>query len=291
MTAIARSVPAVSTLLRLGRVSNLPTVWTDVTAAAVIAGTERIDALVLIIPAMTAFYIGGMYLNDFFDRVIDARERPGRPIAAGAIGAGAVAASGFGLLLLGIVLMAPFGGRAVACGALLAAAILVYDVWHKGNPLSPVVMGVCRALVYIGTCVAMAGELSSAALLGALALTSHVAGLTYAARQEHLNRVGSLWPLLLLAMPFLVAIASRAGTWTVLLALTLLFAADVVAIDHLARRRAPGAVGLAVSGLIAAICIVDAVAIAWAGGSAALVVLCAAGYGLTRIAQRVIPGT
>ena len=52
---------------------------------------------------MTAFYVGGMYLNDFFDRDIDARERPGRPIHAGDISAGAVSAIGFGLLAVGVV--------------------------------------------------------------------------------------------------------------------------------------------------------------------------------------------
>ena len=54
--------------------------------------------------AMTAFYVGGMYLNDYFDREIDARERPGRPINAGEITAGAVSLIGFGLLALGILL-------------------------------------------------------------------------------------------------------------------------------------------------------------------------------------------
>ena len=33
------------------------------------------------------FYIGGMYLNDAFDRDIDARERPERPIPSGHVGA------------------------------------------------------------------------------------------------------------------------------------------------------------------------------------------------------------
>ena len=54
---------------------------------------------------MTAFYVGGMYLNDFFDRDIDARERPGRPIHAGDISAGAVSAIGFALLAVGAALL------------------------------------------------------------------------------------------------------------------------------------------------------------------------------------------
>ena len=50
---------------------------------------------------MTAFYVGGMYLNDYFDRAIDARDRPGRPIDAGEIRAGSVLLIGFGLLAVG----------------------------------------------------------------------------------------------------------------------------------------------------------------------------------------------
>jgi 4-hydroxybenzoate polyprenyltransferase len=46
-----------------------------------------------------------------------------------------------------------------------------------------------------------------------------------------------------------------------------------------------------VSGLIAAICLVDAVAVAAAGGSIAIVAFCVLGYPLTRLFQKVIPGT
>jgi 4-hydroxybenzoate polyprenyltransferase len=128
-------MPAWSTLLRLGRISNLPTVWTNVLAGSAIAGGARPDVLVLIGTAMTALYVGGMYLNDFFDRAVDARNRPGRPIDAGEIKAATVSTIGFGLLALGVLLMIPFGFAAVACGVALAAAIVLYDLWHKGNPL------------------------------------------------------------------------------------------------------------------------------------------------------------
>jgi hypothetical protein len=290
MIATAGPVSSLSTLLRLGRISNLPTVWTNVIAGLVIAGGVRLDQFALIALAMTAFYVGGMYLNDFFDRAIDVRERPGRPIDAGEISAGAVSAIGFGLLATGVALMLPLGPAAAASAVLLAATIVLYDVWHKGNPLSPLVMGLCRALVYIGAGVAVTGKLSNAALIGAFALTSHVAGLTYVAKQENLNKIGNLWPLLMLAVPFLAALPAWMA-WPVAGSLVLLLAADAAAIWLLVRRLAPGAVPRAVSGLIAAICLVDAVAIAWAGGSMALVAVCALGYPLTRLFQNVIPGT
>ena len=138
---------------------------------------------------MTAFYVGGMYLNDFFDRDIDARERPGRPIHAGDISAGAVSAIGFILLAVGVVLLVRFGLLTVIWGLALAGAIVLYDAWHKGNVFAPVIMGLCRAFVYLATGAAVSGEIRVALIAGAVALAAHVIGLTYAAKQENLNQV------------------------------------------------------------------------------------------------------
>ena len=292
MSAAAAQMPSLSTLLRLGRISNVPTVWTNVLAGSIIAGgAGHSDEVALIAIAMTAFYVGGMYLNDYFDRTIDARDRPGRPIDAGEIRASSVMLIGFGLLTAGIALMIAFGFGAILCGLLLAGVIVLYDVWHKGNMLSPVVMGLCRALVYIGTGVAMAGGISNATVVGAAALACHVAGITYAAKQESLDRVGNFWPLVLLAVPLIVALPVLFDGWTTIAAFVLLLAADAATIRLLVKRPSPGAVPLAISGLIAAICLVDALAIAAAGGRIVIVAICALGYPLTRLFQKSIPGT
>ena len=149
------------TLLRLGRVSNLPTVWTNVLAATVLAGGAWQNARIgLVLVAMSLFYVGGMYLNDYFDRAIDARERPGRPIPAGDITANAVAAAGFGMLFAGVVLLAATGVIAAVMGLVLAALIVAYNLFHKGVALSPVTMGLCRAFVYFGAAAAVAGQVS-----------------------------------------------------------------------------------------------------------------------------------
>jgi 4-hydroxybenzoate polyprenyltransferase len=292
MSVISAQVPSVWTLLRLGRISNLPTVWTNAIAGSVIAGgARRPTEIALIAIAMSAFYIGGMYLNDFFDRAIDARERPDRPIAAGEIRTSTVSAIGFGLLTIGIGLMLPFGQRATLWGTLLAAAIVLYDVWHKGNVLSPIIMGVCRALVYLGAGVAIAGDISGTLVAGAFALAAHVIGLTYAAKQESLDKVGNLWPLMFLAVPLLLAIPAISAGWIVVASFALLLAADALAIRLLAKRPIAGAVPRAVSGLIAAICLVDGLAIALVGAQPLLVFGCAIGYPLTRIFQSSVPGT
>jgi 4-hydroxybenzoate polyprenyltransferase len=292
MTVVAVRAPSAQTLLRLGRVSNLPTVWTNVIAGATIANAAATIADVAVVGlVMTAFYVGGMYLNDFFDREIDARERPGRPIHAGDIGAGTVSAIGFALLAIGVALLAPFGLLTAIWGLALAAAIVLYDAWHKGNIFAPVIMGLCRALVYLATGAAVSGEIRSTLIIGATALAAHVIGLTYAAKQENLNQVGKLWPLFILAGPVLFALSGISGGWPVVIGAFVLCAVDIAAVRLLARRVTPDAVPRAVSMLIAAICLVDALAVALYGGGILLACLCASGYVLTRLFQAVIPGT
>ena len=292
MTVVAVRAPSAQTLLRLGRVSNLPTVWTNVIAGATIANAAATIADVAVVGlVMTAFYVGGMYLNDFFDREIDARERPGRPIPAGDISAGAVLAIGFALLAIGVALLAPFGPLTAIWGLALAAAVVLYDAWHKGNIFAPVIMGLCRALVYLATGAAVSGEIRSTLIIGATALAAHVIGLTYAAKQENLNQVGKLWPLFILAGPLLFALSGISGGWPVVIGAFVLCAVDIAAVRLLARRVTPDAVPRAVSMLIAAICLVDALAVALYGGGLLLASLCASGYVLTRLFQAVIPGT
>src|SRR3954447_4400163 len=292
MNVVALRAPSAQTLLRLGRVSNLPTVWTNVIAAAAIANAAaNIVDVALVGLAMTAFYVGGMYLNDFFDRDIDARERPGRPIHAGDIRAGVVSTIGFALLAAGMALLLRFGLLTVIYGLALAGAIVLYDAWHKGNIFAPMIMGLCRALVYLATGAAVSGEIRFALIAGAIALAAHVIGLIYAAKQENLNQVGRLWPLAVLAGPLLVALPGILSGLLVVTTCLLLCAADLAAVRLLAQRTAPDAVPRAVSMLIATICLVDALAVALYGGGILLVCICASGYLLTRLFQMSIPGT
>jgi len=91
------------TALRLGRISNLPTVWSNVLVGALLAGGLLADArLPLLMAALSLFYVGGMFLNDAFDREFDAAHRPERPIPSGQVTAQQVFGIGFGLLAAGL---------------------------------------------------------------------------------------------------------------------------------------------------------------------------------------------
>ena len=72
---------SLSVALQLGRVSNLPTVWTNALAGIVLAGGQPWTASALLAGiGLSLLYVSGMYLNDAFDRDIDAKDRPSRPI-------------------------------------------------------------------------------------------------------------------------------------------------------------------------------------------------------------------
>jgi hypothetical protein len=292
MTQLVRAMPHLSTLLQLGRVSNLPTVWTNVIAGTVLSGAAVFEARTAAVAlVMSAFYVGGMYLNDAFDRAVDARERPSRPIPAGKIPVSTVYLIGFGLLALATATMSLFGPLAGALGAALALAIVAYNLWHKGNPAAPAMMGFCRALVYAGAAAVATASVGTTIIVWALALGAHIVGLTYAAREENFDRVDRLWPLAILVLPLLLALPHLARGGLVALTFVALLLANAVAVRLLATRRIPGAVPKAVAGLIAGVCLVDALAVAIAGGGGALVGLCLAGFVLTRIFQKAVPGT
>jgi 4-hydroxybenzoate polyprenyltransferase len=283
--------PLLYTLLTLGRVSNLPTVWTNVLAGTVLAGGGWQGwRFAGVLAAMTLFYVGGMYLNDYFDRSIDADERPGRPIPSGQISASAVAAIGYMLLVAGLALMASMGAASALAGASLAAAIVAYDAFHKANQAAPVLMGLCRALVYCGAAAAVVGTVSAAVVLAAFAMLAYVAGLTYAAKRETLDSIGNLWPLLILSAPMVLALPALGQGLTAVAVYAALAVACAYAIYLLQQRPFAGAVPKAVGWLIAGISLVDAALLAAAGAiETAIAAVC--GFILTSIMQRYIAGT
>jgi 4-hydroxybenzoate polyprenyltransferase len=181
---------ALRTALRLGRVSNLPTVWTNVMAGVALNG-GGLDPRVIVPVAMAAslFYVAGMYLNDAFDWRWDAQHRPERPIPAGQVKAGTVFAAGFAMMAAGLVLLAVGPGRpAPLFGGLgLGACILVYDLSHKNNPLAPVVMGLCRVAVYVIAALAVSAHLTTAVYVGGGLQLVYLIALTLVARHEHKN--------------------------------------------------------------------------------------------------------
>ena len=285
------------TLLRLGRVSNLPTVWSNSLAGLVLAGSGvMLDVGLALMVIMSLFYVGGMYLNDAFDQHIDAVERPERPIPSGQISATAVYTSGFIMLALGIAALFWWGqsmDRGIApglCGIALAGAIVYYDWRHKTDPVGPAWMGLCRVLVYLAAAFLVTAQPPVILYLGAVALFCYLIGLTYIAKQENLGRVANLWPLLFLAVPAAAAVWIGATDGIFALALAIVFVVWMINALRYLWRRQPGDIPRAVVSLIAGMSLLDAVLIAHMGAPqmAAAAAVC---FVLTLAFQHFIPGT
>jgi UbiA prenyltransferase family len=288
------------TLLTLGRTSNLPTTWSNVLAGAVLTGVPFGPAqLGVLLLCASAFYEGGMFLNDAFDAEIDAVERPDRPIPAGVISRRLVFVLGFGLLAvgLGLLLAAPFlkllrpGWGAALAGLSTCTAVLAYDRWHKGHAWSPLLMGACRAGLYATAALAVSGRLEPPALLGAGALWLYIIGLTHIARFETGTVMDRAWVSAFVLSPLVVALPGLVARPGLLPALcfVLLLAWSVRSMSF-ALRGGKGQIPRAVVSLIAGVSLVDALFISQHGPP--LAVLAAFGaFLLTLKWQRRIAGT
>jgi heme O synthase-like polyprenyltransferase len=283
------------TLLELGRVSNLPTVASNVLAAAALTGAPlgTLPVAVTLLAGML-FYVGGMVLNDAFDAEIDARERPERPIPSGRATRRAVFVLGFSLLGVGLALLlalvlfgrAVGGIRLFAAGTATVFAVVAYDRLHKGIAWSPVVMGLCRAGLYAMGAYAVSAAPPDAVGAAGLLLLLYVVGLTHIARFETASNVGRLWPAAFLFLPLVVA-ATRPTL--PMIAVGALFAVWTVRGIVLAARGGRQ-IGRGVVSLIAGMALFDAMVALWLQnlevGAAAV-----AAWALTLGLQRIVSGT
>ena len=288
------------TLLTLGRTSNLPTVWSNMLSGAVLSGAAfGPRSLGLLLLCGSAFYEGGMFLNDAFDAEIDARERPTRPIPSGQVTRGAVFALGFGLLGVGILLLAlgpslklirpGFGATLAGLGT--CAAVLLYNKWHKGHGWSPIIMGACRAGLYATAALAVSGTLNHVVLIGAGALWLYIVGLTHIARFENGTVMDRTWVAAFVLSPLVASAPAVVSQRSALPALcfALLLGWSLRSMSF-ALRGGKGQIPRAVVSLIAGASLVDALFISLHGTPFG--VLAALGCFLITLKwQRRIPGT
>jgi 4-hydroxybenzoate polyprenyltransferase len=137
-----------SALVRLVRLPAVLTVPGDVLLGAAWAGEDeqptRVAALAL---GSSLLYLGGMALNDWADRELDARERPRRPIPAGEVAPALALGSAIALTGGAIAVVGAAGGaRRLRAVLALAATVWLYDLKLKDTPAGPWTMALARAL-------------------------------------------------------------------------------------------------------------------------------------------------
>lgn len=279
--------------LDLARVSNSPTVASNVLAGAALGGAMSLGPhTALLMVSMVLFYTAGMYLNDVLDHAIDLRERPGRPLPSGRLTRGEAILSTALLFAAGLGLLALVSSTALLGGVALLGLIVIYDLWHKANPLSPLLMAGTRMLVYLIAGLAFSPKPNLALGIWTLLLGAYIVGLTYIAKTERRTDLGRYWPVVLLALPavyfatFLTAAPSVAGFG--LLALFLVWLSSSLTFLYKPGRRD---VGRTVGHLIAGVSLLDALVLFSQRAPAVLVLLALCAFLLTLFWQRFIKGT
>lgn len=285
--------------LALARVSNSPTVVSNSLAGAALGGALLPGPDVLLVAvAMVLFYTAGMYLNDLCDYRVDLRERPERPLPSGIVSRTEAVAGVALMFTLGGVLLLIAGPAPFISGLVLIGLIILYDAWHKSNPLSPLVMASTRAMVYVTAFLALAGgpgaPLANWSLITlplmtwAALLALYIVALTQIAKAEGSQGVIRFWPPAALVLPgvyFALQTPSLAGV--LLLATFALWVAYSLSFVYSPERRSfPKAIAF----LIAGVSLLDALVLS-AMGSAVGVGLALAAFALTLLAQRYVRGT
>jgi 4-hydroxybenzoate polyprenyltransferase len=237
---------------------------------------------------MVAFYTAGMLLNDFCDYGWDLSHRPDRPLAVGLVSRPAALGGTIGLFVLGGLALWAVGPRAFAAGLVLIGLIVLYDAWHKTNPLSPLVMAGCRLMVYVVAFAAFAWPPTPMLFIAGGLLMLHLIGLTAIAKSEARPSVIGYWPAALLFVPPLFFV-TQIGTLAPILAV--LEAAWVGYSISFVYRRADRRIGAAIARLIAAISLVDALVLAASSAALPFIGLAVLAFGLTLLLQRYVEGT
>ena len=271
--------------LALARVSNSPTVASDVLAGAALGGVVEPSAAVgLLVVAMVAFYTAGMALNDVCDFRWDLAHRPDRPLVLGVVSRSAALVATVALFALGSGLLWLVGPRAFFSGLILVGCIVVYDAWHKTNPLSPLVMAACRLMVYVIAFAAFAWPPTPMLFAAGGLLVAHLVGLTAIAKSESRPTVIGYWPAVLLCLPPLFFVAQ----------VPFLAIGEAAWVGYCLRfvyRRTERRIGAAIARLIAGISLIDLLVLAAVGAPPPTLVLALLAFGLTLLLQRYVEGT
>lgn len=235
--------------LRLLRISNLPTVWSNALAGYVlgwwIVGSERDGATAqrgvsslletvqgsgALLAAFSLIYVGGMAMNDVMDAPVDARVRLERPIPAGLIARRAAAGVMVAMLVGGLALLeahrrfisASHDPWVVVGGVVLVAAVTAYNALHLRMKWSVLLMATCRGLVILTAGVAVdwpfAYHFGWAVAALALAIAGYTLCISVVARGEDEAGPGRKHVVMgmIAGMPMVDAVAmGMIGQWSV----------------------------------------------------------------------------
>ena len=261
-------------------------------------GPNPLPAFLLLCAASAGLYLSGMVFNDYFDRLIDAEERPNRPIPSGAISPVAALRLGGVLMLIGLVAAGFVGMPSLLVAVALCALVLGYDGGLKKTPLGPLVMGSCRVgnvLLGASAVTVIADVVQRPQLPIALGLGVYIVGVTLFARQEATTsrRSGLLMATVVIngGIVGLAAYVNAAAPETHRLSALMVLAMILFTLDRrlavAIAQPSPQVVQLAIKVLLLSLVMLDATLIVAFNGSVESAMLTAAllipAFGLSRV--------
>ena len=274
--------------LTLGRVSNLPTVWSNCLAAwainlcahdwvRAIPDWKDLNALdpLLLLPLLlgaSLLYMGGCTLNDTFDQKFDAQYNPERPIPSGAISPTRVWTLGSAELGLGAWILIDLAQCEPLWIVALVLGIILYDALHKKWSGGVMLMGGCRLLLWAGAATCGVSEtIYPLTWIWGATLAFYVVGISLFARGESkAKEEAPKLSIVFLFGPALVALAALIH-WNNLDPIRVFLVNLVglliawIAFDAILQMRGgkKGAIGFGVSRLLAGICVTDALVVSF----------------------------
>jgi len=184
--------------LDICRVSNLPSIWTNVLCAVILAtGQFSWSTYLLSTLALSCYYLAGMCLNDLCDAAYDGIHRPTRPLPSGRV-------SHFGAWILIVSLFAvgtitllgtPFK-QGLYAAFLLIAVIVWYDLHHKHNPFSVLLMASCRFLVFAVVSLSITGRMPGIVIVAGGIQCAYVVCISIVARYENNRHTAFSMPVI-----------------------------------------------------------------------------------------------
>lgn len=305
--------------LSLARISNLPTVWTNLLTGLALGWIIRalndikspqpgftetlLDAWPLL-PGVSLLYIAGMILNDICDVKIDREERPERPLPSGRVRVSVAMAVTLGLCLLGVGLVATNGWFTTGIAVALLACIVGYDLIHKRTAWAVILMGLCRSLVYLLAVAWVAGpETFSPTIVVALpvvfAMGLYTVLITVIARgeasqrpwQQRLSRVLA-WVMLAIpvALSGLYLYLIVNPVYPILIGAMLILVVLWLVRSIMLLQSKPAKIGPAVETYLAGFCLLDALLLAIFELHIAAIIAVVLFF-ITRLGHRFIKGT
>ncbi|MGW4023562.1 SCO3242 family prenyltransferase [Streptomyces sp. NPDC005009] len=139
--------PDLRSVIELVRAPAALSVPGDILAGAAAAGWPLGRRTPALIASSVCLYWAGMALNDWSDRDIDAKERPGRPIPSGRVTPDTALGLATGLTAAGLTISGLAGGRGTLAVTLpLTAGIWAYDLGLKGTAGAGLSMALARGM-------------------------------------------------------------------------------------------------------------------------------------------------